>query len=433
MKKYLEEKGKEMGRAEENRLVQGCTGVKRTTGQHPGGLIILPQGRSIYEFCPVQHPADDPDSDIITTHFDYHSLNDTLLKLDLLGHDDPTMVRRLEDLTGITAQEIPLDDPDTMRVYTDISPLGIETDEILEQTGAAAVPEFGTKFVRGMLMDTRPDSFDGLVRISGLSHGTNVWRNNAQDLIGKNNVTLHDLICCRDDITNQLIQRGIEPKDAFTISESVRKGRGLKPEWKEEMISRGVPDWYIGSCEKIEYLFPRAHAVAYVQMGFRIAWFKVHQPLAFYSAYFSTRAVGFDASYMIQGDNSVRAKYSQLKNSPKRTTLDDDLMITLEVCHEFYKRGFSFAPVDVYQSDTAGFRIEGKKLVPPLTSLPGVGEAAAQSIVNERQKGPFLSSEDIILRCDKVSSKVIETLEQAGALNQIPKTNQLDLFEAMGL
>ena len=430
VKKYLEEKGLVLNNAEINRLVAGCTGIKRTTGQHPGGLIVLPRDRDIHEFTPVQHPADDVNSDIITTHFDYHSIHDNLLKLDLLGHDDPTMIRMLEDLSGMDIKTVPLDDKETMKIFTDISPLGIETDDILEETGAAAIPEFGTKNARGMLVDTQPTTFDGLVRISGLSHGTNVWRNNAQDYILSGVATLKDVICVRDDITLYLMKMGLDSSEAFTISESVRKGKGLKPEWEETMRAHGIPDWYIESCKKIEYMFPRAHAVAYVMMAYRIAWFKVHRPLDFYAAYFSIRANGFDAGYMTKGDTVVCKKYKELKAMPKRSAVEDDTMGTLEIVHEFYKRGFSFQPVDIYKSDVKRFRIDDNTLIPPFTALPGVGEAAAIAIVKGREGEPFMSMEDIMQRCEKVSKGVIETLEAAGALSGIPKTNQLSLFDS---
>ncbi len=434
VKKYLEERGRAAGNAEINRLVQGCTGIKRTTGQHPGGLIVVPQGRSIYEFCPVQHPADDPNSDIITTHFDYHSIHDNLLKLDLLGHDDPTMIRKLHDLSGFDPRQVPLDDKETMKLFTSLEPLQIEGDDILGHfSGAAAIPEFGTRFVRGMLEDTKPTTFDELLRISGLSHGTDVWLNNAKDVVTSGLGTLKDVICVRDDITIKLMQMGLAPKLSFTISESVRKGKGLKPEWEEEMRAHNLPEWYIGSCKKIQYMFPRAHAVAYVMMAYRIAWFKVHRPLEFYSAYFSIRAGAFDAELMTRGDAAITEKYYALKRQDKRSAVEEDMMVTLEICHEFYKRGFAFAPLDIYRSDVSGFHIEGNTLIPPLTSLPGVGEAAAQSIVDEREKGAFMSMEDMILRCDKCSRAVAETLERVGALGSLPKSNQLDLFDALGL
>ncbi|MBQ2864931.1 MAG: PolC-type DNA polymerase III [Clostridia bacterium] len=428
---FIDEEGLTPGKAAVNKLVQGCTGVKRTTGQHPGGLIIVPHDMEIYDFCPVQHPADKSSSEIITTHFDYHSIHDNLLKLDLLGHDDPTMIRRLYDTSGINPQTVPLDDPETMSIFTDISALGIETDDILEQTGAAAIPEFGTKFVRGMLTDTQPHTFAELVRISGLSHGTDVWLNNAADIIKRGDGTLKDVICVRDDITLYLMQKGLEPKTSFTISESVRKGKGLKPDWETLMREHDVPEWYITSCKTIKYMFPRAHAVAYVTNAFRIAWFKVHRPLDFYGAYFAIRSKGFDGTYMGNGDAEVCKRYRSLKAQGKRSTLEDDVMSCLEICHEFYKRGFSFLPVDIYKSDVKNFIIEGNALRMPFTSIPGLGEAAAQSIVEERKNGRFMSVEDITSRCDKVSKAVVESLDLCGALNGIPKTNQLNLFDGL--
>ena len=431
VKKYNEERGLMPGKAEENRLVVGCTGIKRTTGQHPGGLIIVPNDRSIYEFCPVQRPADDPQSDIITTHFDYHSIDQNLLKFDMLGHEDPTMIRALEDLTRVNAREIPLDDPDTMSIFTSLDALKIDDDGSFGKTGAVAIPEFGTRFVRGMLEITQPHTFDELLRISGLSHGTNVWLNNAKDYIESGDATLKDVISVRDDIMTYLIQTGIEPQQSFKISESVRKGKGLKPEWEDLMREHGIADWYIESCKKIQYMFPRAHAAAYVMMAYRIAWFKVHQPMAFYSAYFGIRAGGFDASIMCRGDGLVMEKTRELQGKDKRTAAEEDTLTTLEVVHEFYRRGFTFQKLDIYESDVNKFLIRGNTLVPPLTSLPGLGEAAARDIVEERKNGKFMSTEEMILRCGKVTKGVIETLTAAGALEGIPKSNQIDLFEML--
>jgi len=428
VKKYLEEKGLEVSRAEENRLTMGCTGVKRTTGQHPGGLIIVPKEKEIYDFCPVQHPADDINTDIITTHFDYHSIDQNLLKLDLLGHDDPTMIKMLEDLTGVRAQDIPLDDPETMSIFTSSSALGIDGDDILGTTGAAAIPEFGTKFVREMLIDTKPTTFDELIRISGLSHGTDVWLGNAQPLVQNGTATLKEIICARDDIMNYLISMGLAPKLSFTIMESVRKGKGLKPEWKDEMIKYGVPEWYIESCEKIKYMFPRAHAAAYVMMAFRIAWFKVHRPLAFYCAYFTIRANAFDAETAIKGDGAIIAKLKELESKEKLTAIEQDSIVTLEVCHEMYRRGFKFEPVDIYKSDATRFIIKDDSLRPPLTALPGLGEAAANAIVKERKKSKFLSIDDMQLRCAKVNKAVIDILEKNGALEALPSINQVSFF-----
>ncbi len=433
VKKYMDERGMDVGRAEENRLAAGCTGIKRTTGQHPGGMVVVPQEVDIYDFCPVQHPADDPTSDIITTHFEYHSIDENLLKLDELGHDDPTIIKHLEEMTGVDAQTIPLNDPDVMSLFTSNKALKYATEEddpILGKLGCVAVPEFGTKFVRGMVMDTKPKTFGELVSISGLSHGTDVWLGNAQVLV-ESGKTLNDCICCRDDIMNYLMGKGVEPKLSFTIMEAVRKGKGLKPEWEEAMTAQNVPDWYIDSCKKIKYMFPKAHAVAYVMMALRIAWFKVHRPLAFYSAYFSIRAKGFDASCMVLGDTVCLDKIKELKGKDRDKTIsaaEKDMMTTLEVVHEFYRRGFTFAPMNVYHSDATKFLVEENTLIPPFTSLPGVGEQAALSIVEERKNGEFLSQEDIVVRCPKVSQSVVDLLGQIGALDGMAKSTQVSLF-----
>lgn len=432
VKKYMEERGLQCSHAEENRLTAGCTGIKRTTGQHPGGIVVVPKEVEIYDFCPIQHPADDPNSDIVTTHFEYHSIDANLLKLDELGHDDPTMIKHLEELTGLNAQQIPLDDPETMSLFTTCDALHYVsgTDSILGQTGSIAVPEFGTKFVRGMLRDTQPKTFDELVRISGLSHGTDVWLGNAQTLVAQG-IPLSQCICCRDDIMNYLMNMGVDPKLSFTIMELVRKGKGLKPEMEEAMRAQNVPEWYIDSCNKIKYMFPKAHAVAYVMMAFRIAWFKVHQPLAFYSAYFSIRAKGFDANYMILGDDVCVAKIHELAEKERDKTItaaEKETSTTLEVCHEFYKRGFTFERMDIYRSDAVNFLVTEQGLLPPFTCMPGVGGQAAQDIVRERVNGPFLSAEDITIRCPKATKGVVEALEQIGALGSMPKTTQVSLF-----
>lgn len=428
VRKYLDEREKVCSKAEQNRLTIGCSGVKRTTGQHPGGLMIVPLENSIYEFCPVQRPADDPDSDIVTTHFDYHSIHDNLLKLDLLGHDDPTIIKILEDITGVNALDIKLDDKDTMSLFISSEKLGIIDDKILGKTGATAIPEFGTKFVRGMLRETKPTTFDELVRISGLSHGTDVWVGNAQTLVKNKVATLKEIICARDDIMNYLISKGLDAKISFNIMENVRKGKGLKPEWIELMRENNVPQWYINSCLMIKYMFPKAHAVAYVMMAFRIAWFKVHHPLAFYSAYFTVRAKAFDARYMINGMDVALEKMKELSSQEKLTAVEKDMQTTLEVCYEFYKRGFKFAKMDIYKSQVEKFIIEDNMLVPPLTSMPGIGGLAASSIVSERDNGKFFSLDELINRCDKVSNSVVELLETIGAADGIPKTSQVTFF-----
>lgn len=435
VKKYMEERGVECSRAEENRLAAGCTGVRRTSGQHPGGVVVVPKEIEIYDVCPIQHPADDPDSEIITTHFEYHSIDANLLKLDELGHDDPTIIKHLENLTGVNAQEIPLDDPETMSLFHSCKALKYtgenpDTDPILGDLGCVAVPEFGTKFVRGMVKETHPSTFAELVSISGLSHGTDVWLGNAAELVRKG-IPLSGCICCRDDIMNYLILQGVKPKLSFKTMESVRKGKGLTEEMEAAMNEQHVPEWYIDSCKKIKYMFPKAHAVAYVMMAFRIAWFKVHRPLAFYSAYFSIRAKGFDASCMIKGDKVCLDKMSELRGKERDKTIsaaEKDMMTTLEVCHEFYRRGFTFEPMDVYKSDATRFLVTETGLIPPFTSMPGIGEQAALSIVEERKNGKFLSAEELIVRCPKASKAVVELLEQIDALGSMPKTTQMTLF-----
>jgi len=432
VKKYLEGLGKKVPRAEENRLAQGCVGVKRTTGQHPGGLVVIPQDMEITDFCPAQHPADDPGTGIITTHFEYHSMEDNLLKLDELGHDDPTMIKMLEDMTGVSAREIPLDDPDTMAIFKSPEPLGLARgDEIIGETGSIGIPEFGTGFTRQMLCDTQPDKFDTLVRLSGFSHGTDVWLGNAKDIILSGTATISETIGCRDDIMLYLISKGMDERMAFKIMENVRKGRGLPEGAEEEMAGIGVPDWYISSCKKIKYLFPKAHAVAYVMMAFRIAWFKVHRPLAFYSAYFYRRSQkdSFDAELMTRGIDVVAAKIREIKNNPSATAKEEDLLTTLEACYEFYKRGFSFAEIDLYESDAVKFKITPDgRLRPPFVAISGLGETAAYDIVNNRAGRQFISVEEFAMSCPKVSKTHIEQMKNLGAFGALPETSQLTLF-----
>ena len=431
VKHYLDEHTRTVTRAEENRLSLGCSGVKRTTGQHPGGMVVIPQDREIYDFCPVQHPADDPNSDIITTHFEYHSMESNLLKLDMLGHDDPTMIRMLQDLTGVDPQEIPLDDKDTMSIFTSSEVLGFVDDPILGPTGAVAIPEFNTKFTRGMLVDTQPDQFDILLRLSGFSHGTDVWLGNARDLVVEQGIPVGQAIGCRDDIMIFLISCGMPEKRAFKIMEAVRKGRGLPEGAEEEMKAAGVPDWYIGSCKKIKYLFPKAHAVAYVMMAFRIAWFKVHRPLAFYAAFFSIRAKAFDATFMCQGMDVCKAKMKEIEQKEKPTPVEEDTLVTLEVVYEFYLRGFTFEHMDLYRSHAVNFLPdeEKKSLLPPFTSVPGLGETAAWSILEQREGKRFISVEEFSAACPKVSKTHIEQLKAAGALDGMPDTSQITLFD----
>ncbi|MDY3014587.1 MAG: PolC-type DNA polymerase III [Evtepia sp.] len=435
VKKYLAARGLQVTKAEENRLALGCTGVRRTTGQHPGGMVVIPQDHEIYDFCPVQHPADDTGTDIITTHFDYHKMEDNLLKLDILGHDDPTMIRMMEDLTGVNAQQIPLDDQDTMSLFTTSAALGYEEDPVLGPTGAVAIPEFNTKFTRQMLQDTMPTKFNTLIRLSGFSHGTDVWLGNARDLIVSGTATVDSTVGCRDDIMLYLMEQGVEPKMAFDIMEAVRKGKvkkgGFQEGWEEAMRACDVPDWYIDSLGKIGYLFPKAHAVAYVMMAFRIAWFKVHRPLAFYAAYFSIRAKALDATCMCQGMEVCQQKMREIQAKEKdAAAVEEDMMVTLEVCYEFYLRGFTFATIDLYRSDATKFLMdeESNALLPPFTAIPGLGETAAISIVENREGRHFISQEELLAACPKVSKTHVEQLRAAGALGSMPETSQISLF-----
>ena len=430
VKKYLSERGKHVGKAEEMRLATGCVGVRRTTGQHPGGLVVIPQENEIWDFCPVQHPADDPNSDQITTHFEYHSMEENLLKLDMLGHDDPTMIRMMEDVTGVDAKTIPLDDKDTMSIFTSSRVLGYEDDPILGPTGAVAIPEFNTHFTRGMLMDTLPTRFDTLVRLSGFSHGTDVWLGNAKDLILSKTATVDSTIGCRDDIMTYLISCGMPEKRSFKIMEAVRKGRGLPEGAEEEMREAGVPEWYIGSCKKIKYLFPKAHAVAYVMMAFRIAWFKVHHPLAFYAAYFYRRSQkgGFDAVLMTGGMEAVKANIQAINDNEESTDKDEDLLTTLEVVYEYYLRGFDFLPIDLYESHAIKFLIKDGKILPPFVAISGLGESAAWDLMRGREGKKFLSIEEVAAACPKVSKTHMQMLKQAGAFGDLPDTSQVSLF-----
>ena len=411
-------------------VAAGCVGVRRTTGQHPGGLVVIPQENEIWDFCPVQHPADDPQADQITTHFEYHSMEENLLKLDMLGHDDPTMIRMMEDMTGIDAKTIPLDDKDTMSIFISSKVLGYEDDKILGPTGAVAIPEFNTRFTRGMLMDTMPTRFDTLLRLSGFSHGTDVWLGNAKDLITSKTATVDQAIGCRDDIMLYLISCGMPEKRSFKIMEAVRKGRGLPEGAEEEMKAAGVPEWYIGSCKKIKYLFPKAHAVAYVMMAFRIAWFKVHHPLAFYSAYFYRRSQkgGFDAVLITHGKDAVVANIDAIENNENATDKDEDLLTTLEVAYEYYIRGFEFLPISIYDSHATKFIIKDGKLLPPFVAISGLGENAAWDLMRGREGKTFLSVEEVAAACPKVSKTHIQMLREAGAFGDLPDTSQVSFF-----
>ena len=434
VKKYYEDRNIPINNAEVARIAQGCTGIKRTTGQHPGGIIVVPKGREIYEFTPIQHPADDPNSDIITTHFDYHSIDQNLLKLDILGHDDPTMIRMLYDITGIDPTKVPLDDKATMSIFSSTDALGVTPEQIRSKVGSYGVPEFGTKFVRGMLVDTKPTTFDELIRISGLSHGTDVWLGNAQELIENGTTTLENSICCRDDIMIYLIKKGLEPNHAFKIMEAVRKGKvakGKEPKWteyKEMMKEHDVPDWYIKSCEKIKYMFPKAHAAAYVTNAFRIAWFKVHKPEAYYAAYFTIRADEFDSEIMCYGEDRVKNKMKEIDLAGNNaTTKDKNMYAILELVLEMYERGIKFLPMDLYKSHATKFLVEDEGIRPPLNSIPGLGTVAAEGIEKAKKDGTFMSIDDMQIR-SKVGKSVIELLQKFGCLKGMSQSNQMSLF-----
>jgi DNA polymerase-3 subunit alpha (Gram-positive type) len=425
---WARDTGRELSNAEIDWLASGITGVKRTTGQHPGGLMVVPRNESIYRFCPVQHPADDHSSDVVTTHFDYHAIEGRLLKLDLLGHDDPTAIRMLEELTGVSARDIPFQDPETMALFRDTSSIEVSPEAINSPVGSLGIPEFGTQFVRRMLIETRPATFAELIRISGLSHGTEVWTNNAQELIRQKLATLSDVIATRDDIMIYLLSRGLAPKVAFGISESVRKGKGLKPEQEEVMRQHQVPDWYIGSCRKISYLFPKAHAAAYVMMGWRIAWFKVHHPLAFYATYFSRHMDDFDPQVAVLGVKRINQTISDIEAKGNDATAKEKGQISvLELVREMLARGYRFYPVDLMASPADRFAVRDDGLLIPFAALPGLGLSAAENITHARQEAPFLSVDDLRRRA-RLTKSVIDLLRSQGALDGLGETSQLAFF-----
>ena len=428
VKKYLDEKQIIARNAQVNRLVYGCTGVKRTTGQHPGGQMVIPTGYEIYEFTPVQRPANDMNSTITTTHFDYHSISSCLLKLDILGHDDPTVIRMLEEMTGVDARKIPLDDEKVLSLFTSTDALGVTPEEINSPVGSLGLPEFGTRFVRQMLVDTEPTNFSELIRISGLSHGTDVWLNNAQDLIRGGTATLSEVISTRDDIMVYLILQGVEKKQAFKIMEQVRKGKGLDEVDEEAMKAAGVADWYIESCKRIKYMFPKAHAAAYVMMAFRIAYFKVYYPECFYAAFFTVRANDFDYVLMCKGVAKVKSAIRDLdEKGNQMTTKEKNLLTILEIVLEMYARGISFLPIDLYKSHATEFQVKEEGILPPLNALEGLGNTAAMNILQARAEGEFLSIEEFRERT-KVSKTVIELMKEDGIFDGIPETSQLSLF-----
>ena len=424
---YVESHRLTLRNAEISRLARGCSGVKRTTGQHPGGVMIVPKGRDVHEFTPVQHPANDRQSDIVTTHFEYKTIHDCLLKLDLLGHDDPTMIKMLEDLTGVSAGDVPMDDPATMSIFSGVEALGLAPEESGMSVGTVAVPEFGTKFVRGMLEATRPKSFGELVRISGLSHGTDVWLNNAQSLIESGVARLTDVIACRDDIMNRLISDGLAPKDAFRIMERVRKGKGLAEGDDQLMRDHGVPEWYIDSCNKIKYMFPKAHAAAYVMMSFRIAYFKVHYPIEFYACYFTIRASDFDSSVIAMSVQDIREAISSIDGNQDATGREKNLASIMEAVAEARMRGITFLPVDIEKSWATRFTIEDGSIRLPLVAVASLGDAAALSVVQARAEQPFSSIQDLRDRT-RLTRSHIDILRDTGSLAGLPETDQLSLF-----
>ncbi len=430
VKRYYEERGSSKRTCEINRIVGGCTGIRRSTGQHPGGIIVLPVGEDINSFTPVQHPANDMSTDIVTTHFDYHSIDHNLLKLDILGHDDPTMIRMLQDLTGIDPTKIPLDDKGVMSLFQNTSALGITPDQIDGcPLGSLGVPEFGTDFVIQMLLDTKPQSLSDLIRISGLGHGTDVWLGNAQTLIAEGKANISGCICCRDDIMIYLIHKGVDSALSFTIMESVRKGKGLKPEWEKEMTAHDVPDWYIWSCKKIKYMFPKAHAAAYVMMAWRIAYCKINYPLAYYASYFSIRASAFSYEAMCRGQQhleNVMTEYKRRGDSLSKK--EQDSMKDMKIVQEMYARGFDFVPIDIFTAHSRNFQIVGDKLMPSLNSIDGLGEKAADAIVEAAKEGPFLSKDDFRQRT-KVSKTVVEMMDELNLLGKLPESNQISLFD----
>lgn len=435
VKHYFEERGIVKRNCEIERISKGCVGIRRTTGQHPGGIIVLPYGNEIYKFTPVQRPANDMTTKTVTTHFDYHSIDHNLLKLDILGHDDPTMIRMLEDLTGIDAKKIPLDNQEVMSLFASTDALGIKPEDIGGcELGSLGIPEFGTEFVIQMLKDTKPKTFSDLVRISGLSHGTDVWLGNAQTLIEEGKATISTAICTRDDIMTYLINKGMDSELSFTIMESVRKGKGLKPEWEEAMLANDVPDWYIWSCKKIKYMFPKAHAAAYVMMAYRIAYFKVFYPLAYYAAFFSIRASAFNYEIMCQGQDKLLYYmdiYKKRDALGELSAKEQDTLKDMKLVQEMYARGYNFTKIDLYTAQATRFQIVGDKLMPSFSTIDGMGDKAAEAVVEAAKDGPFLSRDDFRDRT-KVSKTVIELMNDLGLFGDIPESNQLSLSDFFG-
>ena len=429
VKGYERDLGLEFRQAEIERLASGCTGVKRSTGQHPGGIIVIPDYMDVYDFTPIQYPADDLSAEWRTTHFDFHSIHDNVLKLDILGHDDPTVIRMLQDLSGMDPKSIPPDDPEVMKIFGGTEVLGVTPEQIDSNTGTLGIPEFGTKFVRGMLEQTKPSTFTELLQISGLSHGTDVYLGNAEELIRLHNIPLADVIGCRDDIMVYLIHKGVEEGIAFKIMEGVRKGKGIPDDFQAIMRENNVPEWYIQSCLKIKYMFPKAHAAAYVLMALRVAWFKVHKPLLYYCAYFSVRAQDFDIVAMSQGKEMIKKRIKEIREKGmEASTKEQNLLTVLELANEMVERGFHFKMVDVDKSEASNFVIESDSLIAPFRAIQGLGLNVANKIVEARQEQPFLSKKDLATR-GKVSKTLIDYMTENKVLDHLPDENQLSLFD----
>jgi len=429
VKGYERDLGLEFRQAEIERLANGCTGVKRSTGQHPGGIIVIPDYMDVYDFTPIQYPADDLSAEWRTTHFDFHSIHDNVLKLDILGHDDPTVIRMLQDLSGMDPKSIPPDDPEVMKIFGGTEVLGVTPEQIDSNTGTLGIPEFGTKFVRGMLEQTKPNTFTELLQISGLSHGTDVYLGNAEELIRLHNIPLSEVIGCRDDIMVYLIHKGVEEGVAFKIMEGVRKGKGIPDDFQAIMRENNVPEWYIQSCLKIKYMFPKAHAAAYVLMALRVAWFKVHKPLLYYCAYFSVRAQDFDIVAMSQGKEMIKKRIKEIREKGMEASAkEQNLLTVLELANEMVERGFHFKMVDVDKSEASNFVIEGDSLIAPFRAIQGLGLNVANKIVEARQEQPFLSKKDLATR-GKVSKTLIDYMTENKVLDHLPDENQLSLFD----